>query len=124
MIVSRSRTIFPPHPDLFVASTSLNSCDSYKILGVLFDSKFSSERHIHSISSLVAEKIDLLRKSFKVFGDQDVLLRCFNSFILSCLKYCSLVWSSAADSHLKLLDKNPRACRFLIHNLTISLQHC
>ena len=26
MIVSRSRTIFPPHPDL-VGSTSLNSCD-------------------------------------------------------------------------------------------------
>ena len=123
MIVSRSRTVFPPHPDLLVGSTSLNSCEFFKIVGVMFDSKFTFERHIRSISSSVAQKIGLLRKSFRIFGDHDVLLRCFNSFILPCLEYCSLVWSSAADSHRKLLDKNLRACKFLIPNLTISLQH-
>ena len=32
MIVSRSRTVFPPHPDLLVGSTSLNSCDFFKFL--------------------------------------------------------------------------------------------
>ena len=106
MIVSRSRTVFPLHPDLLVGSTSLNSCDFFKILGVMFDSKFTFERHIRSISSSVAQKICLLRKSFRIFGDHDVLLRRFNSFILPCLEYCSPVWSSAADSHLKLLDKN------------------
>ena len=84
--------------------------------------QFTFERHIRSISS-VAQKICLLRKSFRIFGDHDVLLRCFNSFILPCLEYCSPVWSSAADSHLELLDKNLRACKFLIPNLTISLQH-
>ena len=30
MIVSRSRTVFPPHPDLLAGSTSLNSCDFLK----------------------------------------------------------------------------------------------
>ena len=77
----------------------------------MFDSKFTFERHNRSISSSAAQKIGLLRKSFRIFGDHavwdhDVLLRCFNSFILPSLKYCSPVWSSAADSHLKLLDKN------------------
>ena len=122
MIVSRSRTVFPPHHDILVGCTSLNSCDFFLILGFTFDSKFTFERHIRSISSLVAQKIGLLRKSFRIFGDHDVLLRCFNSFILPCLEYCSPVWSSAADSDLKLL-KNLRACEFLIPNLTISLQH-
>ena len=123
MIVSRSRTVFPPYPDLLVGSTSPKSCDSFKILGVMFDSKFTFERHIRSISSSVAQKIGLLRKSLRIFGDHDVLLKCFNSFILPCLKYCSPVWSSAADSHLKLLDRNLQACKFLIQNFTISLQH-
>ena len=50
-------------------------------------------------------------------------MRCFNSFILPCLEYCSTVWSSAADSHLELLGKDLRACKFLIPNLTISFQH-
>ena len=124
MIVSRSRTVFPLHPDLLVGSTSLNFCDSLKILGVMFDSKFTFERHIRSISSSVTQKTGLLRKSFRIFRDHDVLLKCFNSFILPCLEYCSPVWSSAADSHLKLLDRNLQACKFLIPNLTISLQHC
>ena len=34
-----------------------------------------------------------------------------------------VVWSSAADSLLKRLDKNLQACKFLIPNLTIGLQH-
>ena len=89
----------------------------------MFDSKFTSERHICSISSSVAQKIGLLRKFLRIFGDHDVLLKCFNSFILPYLEYCSPVWSSAADSHLKLLDRNLRACKFLIPNLSISLQH-
>ena len=123
-IVSRSRTVFPPHPDLFVGSTSLNTCGSVKILGVMLNSKFTFMRHIRSISSLVAQKICLLKKSFRVFGDDNVLLRCFNSFIPRCLEHCSCVWPSAADSLLNLLDRNLRACEFFIPNLTISLQHC
>ena len=51
MIVSRSRTEFPPHPDLLVGSTSLNSCDSFKILGVMFDSKFTFKRNIQLLKS-------------------------------------------------------------------------
>ena len=90
VIVSKSRTVFPPHPDLLVGSTSLNSCGSFEVLGVMFDSKFTFVRHICSISSLVAQKIGRLRKSFRIFRDH-VLLRCFNSFILPCLKYCSPV---------------------------------
>ena len=123
MIVNRPRTVFPPHPDLLVGITSLHSCDSFKILGVMFDRKFTFERHICFFSSSVAQRIGLLRKSFRIFGDHDVILKCFNSFIVPCLEYCSPVWSSAADSHLKPLDENQRACKFLIPNLTISLQH-
>ena len=32
-------------------------------------------------------------------------------------------WSSAADSHLKLLDRNVRSCQFMIPDLEIDLGH-
>ena len=123
MIASRSRTPFPRHPDLLLNNVVLNACDSFKILGVLFDSKFTFEQHVRSISSSVAQKIGLLRKSRKMFGNPDVVRKCFNSFILPCLEYCSPAWSSAAASHLKLLDKNVRACKFLIPDLEVDLWH-
>ena len=123
MIVSRSRTLYPEHPDLLLNNVVLNTCNSFKILGVLFDSKFTFEQHVRSISSSVAQKIGLLRKSYKIFGDTSVLRKCFNSFILPCLEYCSPAWSSAAASHLKLLDRNVRACKFLIPDLEVDLWH-
>lgn len=123
MIVSRSRTLYPYHPDLHINNVILTTCQSFKILGVIFDSKFTFEQHVRSVSSGVAQKIGLLRKSYKIFGDLSVLRKCFNAFILPCLEYCSPAWSSAAASHLKLLDSNVRACKFLIPDLKIDLWH-
>ena len=81
LTVSRSRTAFPPHPYLFIDDTPLTVSDSFKIFGVpvIFDSKFTFE-HLCSVSSSVAQKIDLLRKTFKVLGHQSVLQKSFNSF--------------------------------------------
>ena len=86
MTVSRSKTIFPPCSDLYIGNT-LNTCNSFKILNVMFDRKLTFERHIHSIFSSVAQKISLLKKFFRVFGDQNVSMRCFNYFIFPCLEY-------------------------------------
>ena len=46
MIVSRSRTVYPNHRDLFINNVVLTTCGSFKILGVPFDSKFTFEQHL------------------------------------------------------------------------------
>ena len=79
--------------------------------------------HLHSILSVFAQKLGLMTKSYKRFGDPRGLLKCFSSFILSCFEYCSPVWFSAADSHLKLFDRNLNACKFLIPDLNTDLWH-
>ena len=47
----------------------------------------------------------ILRKSWRVFHDKVLIGRCFWRFVLPVLEYCSAVWCSAADTHLKLLDR-------------------
>ena len=123
MIVSRSRTIQPQHPELLIDDIPLTTNNSFKSLGVIFDSKFTFESHIRSMSTSIAQKLGLLRKSSKMFGDQSVLMKCFNSFILPSFEYCSPVWCSAVDSHLKLLDRNLNGCKFLIPSLDTNLWH-
>ena len=76
MVVSGFRTVFPLHHDLIIGY-ALNSWEFFKILGVVFDSKFTFERHICSISSSVTEKISLLRKSFRVFWGSECLTEMF-----------------------------------------------
>ena len=53
------------------------------------------------------------RKSWRVFHDRSLLGRCYRGFVLPVLEYYSAVWCSAADTHLKLLDRPVSGARFL-----------
>ena len=54
-----------------------------------------------------------MRKSWRVFHDSALLGRCFQGFVLRVLEDCYTVWCSAADSHLKLLNRAVSGARFL-----------
>ena len=78
-----------------------------------FDYKMTFEKHFHSVSSAASQRLGILRKSWRLFHDRSVLGRCFWGFVLSVLEYCSAVWCSAADTHLKLLDRAVSGAWFL-----------
>ena len=121
MIVSRSRALQPQYPDLFIVIVPLTTNDSFKNLGVTYDRKFTFQSHLHS--SVIAQHLGLLRKSLKICGDQLVLLKYFNSFILPCFEYCSPVCLSVADLYLKLFDRNLNDCKFLVPAHNTDLWH-
>ena len=63
------------------------------------------EKHLRSVSRAASQRLGILRKSWRVFHDRSLLGKCFCGFVLPVLEYCSAVWCSAADTHLKLLDR-------------------
>ena len=63
------------------------------------------EKHLRSVSRAASQRLGILRKSWRVFHDRSLPGRCFRGFVLPVLEYCSAVWCSAADTHLKLLDR-------------------
>ena len=83
----------------------LKESDVLVILGVTFDSKMYFEKHLRSVSMAASQRLGVLRKSWQVLNDRLLLGRCFRGFLLPVLEYCSAVWFSAADKHLKLLDR-------------------
>ena len=78
--------------------------DDLIILEVTFDSKMTFEKHLRSVSRAASQRLGILRKSLHVFHYRSLFGRCFRGFALPVLEYCSEVWCSAADTHLKLLD--------------------
>ena len=103
MIVSRSRAMLPQSPSLTVGGTVLKESVDLDILGVTLDSRMTFEKHLRSVSRAASQRLGIL-KSWRVFHDRLLLRRCFRAFVLPVLEYCSAVWCSAADTHLKLLD--------------------
>ena len=62
VIVSRSRTTHPqPHP-LTIDVTVLKESDNFDMLGVIFDSKLTMEKHLHSVSRAASQRPGILRK--------------------------------------------------------------
>ena len=95
----------PPHPSLYMSGDPIKEVDNLRLLGVILDSKLTFERHIRSLSSSIAEKTGLLRKCYKTFACDATVIKSFYAFILTHFEYCALVWMSAANCHLKLLDR-------------------
>ena len=78
-----------------------------------FDTKMTFEKHLRSISRSASQRLVILRKSWRVFHDRLLIGRCFRGFVLPILEYRSTVWCSAADTHLKLLDRVVNGASFL-----------
>ena len=119
MIVSRSRTMHPQSLALTIPQslaspiTRIKESDDLVILGVTFDSKMTFEKHLRSVSRAASQRLGILRKSLQVFHYRSLLGRCFRCFVLPVLEYCSAVWCSAADTHLRLLDRVISGASFL-----------
>ena len=103
----------PLSPPLTIGRAVLKESDDLFILGVTFDSKMTFEKHLRFVSRAASQRLCILRKSWRVFHDRSLLGRCFRGFVLPVLEYCSAVWFSAADTHLKLLDREVSDARFL-----------
>ena len=69
MIVNRINDVILPTLPCFIGNAYLNSVDSSKTFGVMFDCKFTFDKHICFISSLVPQKLGLHRKLCRMFGD-------------------------------------------------------
>ncbi len=113
LCISRSRTLNPLHGPLLVDGAILTVCDELDIWGVRFDSKLYFERHIRRLVSSSPQKLGIVRKAYRIFGDQSISASCFRCFILPLLEYCAPVWSSAVVSHLRLTDRVVSSARFL-----------
>ena len=99
-MISRSKTVNPPHCDLVLSGVSICTSPSHDILGVKFDSRITLDDHVRSIVSHVSQRIGILKLVKRDFEDTSELLRCYYAFVLPILEYCSPVWGSAAESQL------------------------
>ena len=102
MRVSRSRTMHPKSPSLTIGRTKPKVSDDLDI--GRFDSNMTIEKHLRSVSRAPSDRLGILMTCWRVFHDRLLLVRCFG--VISCpfLQYCSAVWCSAVDTHLKLLN--------------------
>ena len=100
LVVSRSRTMNPPHGDLVLSAVSICADPNLGILGVKSESRLTLPRRKCSCYCLPC----LSKNRYFEVGNTSVLLRCHYALVLLILEYCS-VWGSDAEYHLQLLER-------------------
>ena len=72
MIVSMSRTMHPLSPASIIGETVLKESDFLVILGVIFNSKMTFEKHYRSVSRSAFQRLRILRKSWLVSHEKNI----------------------------------------------------
>ena len=88
-----------------------------------FDIKLTFEDHVRDIVSRATQRIGILSCS-GVSLWTPVLLRCYYAFVSSILEYCSPMWGSDDECHLRLLERQMYSVARLCHDQSfLSLCH-
>ena len=83
----------PQSPPLTIGRTLLKESDDLVILGVTCDYKITFEKHHRSVSRTASQRLGILRKSWRVFHDRQLLGRYFQ--VLSCQFWITVLQSGA-----------------------------
>ena len=88
--------------DLKINGKQLESCDSYKYLGVIFDRNLSWKPHIDYISGKISKACGALSK-IRHSVDIDTLKTVYYAIVHSYLRYGIIAWGNASENILKPL---------------------
>ena len=87
MMVSRSRKMHPQSPPLTISGTVLKESDDLVILGVAFESRMTSEKHLFSVSRAASQSPGGCSMIDRFLGDGFGVLSC--QFWSTVLKSCA-----------------------------------
>jgi ribonuclease HI len=95
-----------PDPQLYLNGQPIPVVKETKFLGVIFDSKLSFIPHLKHLRSKCKNSLNLLNiVSHRDWGgDTEVLLRLYKHLVRAKLDYGSVVYGSARNSYLSMLD--------------------
>ena len=99
MIFSTSRTMHFQSIPLTIGGTVLKKSEDLDILGVIFDSNMSFEKHLRLVSRAASQRLGIMMNFCRVFNERSPL-EIFWGFVLPVLEHNSIARCSAADTHL------------------------
>ena len=92
------------HPPLFLDGIQIPEISSIKVLGFVFDSSLTWQKHIDNFLSYGKQRLSQSYRCCSLFGCED-MATLYKSWIRPVLEYGSILYSGAALSHLNHLDR-------------------
>ena len=92
------------HPPLFLDGIQIPDVSSVKVLGFVFDSSLTWQKHIDQVLSRGKQRLSQLYRCRSLFGCEGTAT-LYKTWIRPTLEYGSILYSGAALSHLNRLER-------------------
>ena len=99
-----------------IYGTTIEKQQKIKDLGVTFDSRLMFDLHIQNIADTSRRAVCYIITNWRHINDPFVLVQMYKILVRPKMEYASLVWSSASESHLKLLESVQKKAISIIYN--------
>ena len=100
--------------NLRIKNNVIGQVQSFKYLGVFIDSEMKWSLHIEELCKKIGKMISFLGR-LSSFVNESGLKLLYNSVIMPHIDYADVIWSSAAKTHLEMLQKlQNRAGRIIL----------
>ena len=97
-----------PHrdPSLFLKGQRIECANTFKFLGLTFDSALSFRPHIEELATRCKKALNIIKCMANINwgSEREILLRLYRSLVLSRLDYGCAVYAAARPSRLKVLE--------------------
>jgi len=95
-----------PEPELLLNGTPIPVVEEVNFLGLIFDRKLSFLPHLRYLKNKCMKALNFIRFVAHTFwgSDQHTLLHLYRSLVRSKLGYGCIVYGSARNSYLRMLD--------------------
>lgn len=88
-----------------INDSALNRVNSYRDLGIIFDSKLSFEMHFRNITTRAYRTLGFISRSLNKFRDMNTYKILYNTYVRSIIDYCSPVWSPFYANHIEEIER-------------------
>lgn len=103
---SQNSVIFPYKID----NATLDRCNKFKDLGVMFDAKLTFTTHINEIVASASKLLGYCVRNWGNFTDINTLKLVYVSFIRSKLEYACVIWSPMYQYSIMQVESVQRKC--------------
>jgi len=121
----------PDNSDVLVNlnGIEIRPVEHVKLLGVTIDAKLNFHDHVNMLCKKASRNVKILLRLSKRLGEEKYKRNLFESFVLSCFTYCTIVWHFSGKSVSRKLEKiYERGLRFItgdyLSDYATLLQNC
>ena len=107
-VMTYTNKLNPVHFEYKLDNVAIGRSETFKDLGITFDTKFSFANHIEGICAKAMKMLGFIMRNSKYFNNSQTLKTLYFCYVRSVLEYGSIIWNPIYNKYIDQLESVQR----------------